>query len=205
MCIPTKRGNTPGPSLSRSEMVMPGDTAAIPLDDWSFSQDESKLLIATETEYIYRYSSVSEYYVYDIGTKKLSRLSLNGKQRLADFSPDGTKVAFVRDNNLFITDLANNAEYAITTDGKQNEIINGTTDWVYEEEFAITKGFEWSPDGKRIAYYRFDESKVKEFSMMEWGELYPEVTKLQIPESRRRQLAGIGLSSMTWQRISHAG
>jgi dipeptidyl-peptidase-4 len=168
---------------TRNDLILPGDTAAIPLDDWSFSPDESKLLIATETEYIYRYSSVSEYYIFDLATKKLSRLSFDGKQRLADFSPDGTKVAFVRNNNLFIADLANNQEYPITSDGKQYEIINGTTDWVYEEEFAITKGFEWSPDGKRLAYYRFDESQVKEFSMMEWGGLYPEVTRFKYPKA----------------------
>lgn len=166
-----------------SEMVPEGDTAAIKWSAWTFSKDEKKLLIPTETEYIYRYSSASEYYTWDTGTKKLSRLSLDGKQRLADFSPDATKVAFVRDNNLFIVDLATNTEYPVTTDGKQNEIINGTTDWVYEEEFAITKGFEWSPDGNRIAYYRFDESKVKEFSMMEWGDLYPEVNRFKYPKA----------------------
>ena len=165
------------------EMIPAGDTVAIRLSDWTFSKDETKLLIPTETEYIYRYSSASEYYIWDTGTKKLSRLSLDGKQRQADFSPDGSKVAFVRDNNLFIVDLVTNTEYPITTDGRQNEIINGTTDWVYEEEFAITKGFEWSPDGNRIAFYRFDESKVKEFSMMEWGQLYPEVNRFKYPKA----------------------
>lgn len=166
-----------------SEMIPNGDTVAIKLSKWIFSPDEKKLLIPTETDYIYRYSSASEFYIWDTDSKKLSRLSLDGKQRLADFSPDGTKVAFVRDNNLFIVDLINHAEYPITTDGKQNAIINGTTDWVYEEEFAITKGFEWSPDGKRIAFYRFDESQVKEFSMMEWGALYPEVKRFKYPKA----------------------
>ncbi len=145
--------------------------------------DEKKLLIATQTEYIYRYSSASEFFIWDIDKKQLTRLSTGGKQRLADFSPDGTKVAFVRDNNLFLADFTQNTEYQITHDGRQNEIINGTTDWVYEEEFAITKGFEWSPDGNRIAFYRFDESRVKEFSMMEWGALYPETTKFKYPKA----------------------
>lgn len=166
-----------------SDMVPAGDTAAIALTNWTFSQDETKLLIPTETEYIYRYSSVSNYYIWDTRSSKLAALSDGGKQRLADFSPDGTKVAFVRDNNLYVKDLSLGQEYQITADGKHNEIINGTTDWVYEEEFAITKGFEWSPDGNRLAYYRFDESKVKEFSMIEWGNLYPEVNSFKYPKA----------------------
>ena len=141
------------------EMIPEGDTTPIELSSYTFSKDESKLLIPTATENIYRYSTVSEYYIWDISAKKLRRLSTGGKQRLATFSPDGNKVAFVRDNNLIVTDLVNKIETQVTSDGKQNGIINGTTDWVYEEEFAITQGFEWSPDGKKIAFYRFDESK----------------------------------------------
>ena len=167
----------------RKEMINESDTVAIPLDDYTFSKDEKKLLIATATDYIYRYSSSSEFYIWDIEKKKLNRLSYEGKQRLATFSPDATKVAFVRDNNLVVTDLVNNIELQVTHDGKQNEIINGTTDWVYEEEFAITKGFEWSPDGSKIAFYRFDESKVPEFTMIEWGDLYPKENKFKYPKA----------------------
>jgi len=165
------------------ELLVEGDTTPIALSDYTFSKDEKKLLIATETDYIYRYSSASEFYIWDIEKKKLNRLSLGGKQRLANFSPDASKVAFVRDNNLIVTDLDKNTEVQVTTDGKQNEIINGTTDWVYEEEFAITQGFEWSPDGNRIAFYRFDESKVPEFTMMEWGDLYPKETRFKYPKA----------------------
>jgi dipeptidyl-peptidase-4 len=169
--------------VNRLELVPEGDTAALLLNDFSFSQDEKKILIATQTEYIYRYSSVSEFYIWDLEKKSLSRLSLGGKQRLAEFSPDGSKIAFVRDNNLFVTDINMNTEYQVTSDGRQNAIINGTTDWVYEEEFAITKGFKWSPDGNRIAFYRFDESQVKEFRMTEWGDLYPTVTTFKYPKA----------------------
>lgn len=165
------------------EMIPEGDTTPIELSDYTFSKDETKLLIATSTEYIYRYSSVSEYYIWGIAAKKLRRLSTGGEQRLATFSPDASKIAFVRDNNLIVTDLVNNVETQVTSDGKQNGIINGTTDWVYEEEFAITQGFEWSPDGKKIAFYRFDESNVPEYTMIEWGELYPKEIKLKYPKA----------------------
>ncbi len=167
----------------RKEMINENDTGPIELKSYVFSKDEKKLLIPVQTENIYRYSSASEFSIYDLTTRKLSRLSTGGKQRLAAFSPDATKVAFVRDNNLFVTDLVNNAEVQVTSDGKQNEIINGTTDWVYEEEFAITRGFEWSPEGKKIAFYRFDESNVPEFTMTEWGELYPKQNKFKYPKA----------------------
>jgi dipeptidyl-peptidase-4 len=169
--------------IYRKDLLVEGDTTPLPIKDIKFSKDEKKALIAANTENIYRYSSVSEYYVYELADKKLSKLSTGGKERLATFSPDGTKVAFVRDNNLIVTDLVNHVEVQVTYDGKQNEIINGTTDWVYEEEFAITQGFEWSPDGTKIAFYRFDESKVPEFSMIEWGELYPKVTRFKYPKA----------------------
>ena len=126
---------------------------------------------------------MSDYYIYDVKDKTFTKISMGGKQRLTTLSPDGTKVAFVRDNNLYWMDLSTLEEHAITTDGKLNEIINGTTDWVYEEEFAITQGFQWSPDSKKIAYMRFDESKVKEYNMQMWGELYPEDYKYKYPKA----------------------
>jgi dipeptidyl-peptidase-4 len=167
----------------RGEMINIGDTSPVDLSDYTFSKDEKKLLIATATEHIYRYSSASEFYIWEFEKKKLSRLSLGGKQRLATFSPAGNKVAFVRDNNLIVTHLDQGTEVQVTLDGKQNSIINGTTDWVYEEEFAITKGFEWSPDGNKIAFYRFDESQVPEFTMTEWGDLYPKQTSFKYPKA----------------------
>lgn len=166
-----------------NQMVPEGDTLPLKINRYEFNDDESKILIPTKTKSIYRYSTESEYYIWDIDNQELSALSAGGKQRLADFSPDGRKIAFVRDNNLVITNLEKDLEFNVTTDGKINNIINGTTDWVYEEEFAITKGFQWSPDGKRIAYLRFDESGVKEFSMTEWGELYPEEYRFKYPKA----------------------
>ncbi len=154
-----------------------------PMEGYEFSKDEQKILLSSGFEPIYRHSGVSDYYIYDVKEKTFTKISNTGKQRLTTLSPDGTKVAFVRDNNLYWMDLATLEEHAITTDGKVNEIINGTTDWVYEEEFAITQGFQWSPDSKKIAYLRFDESKVKEYNMQMWGALYPEDYKYKYPKA----------------------
>ncbi len=174
-------GNLSSTIVTGKELIPAGDTVPIEMSTFSFSNDESKILFETQEEPIYRYSSKSFDYVFDLKTKKLSPLSMNGKQRLATFSPDGSKVAFVRDNNIFIKDLASGSEKQITTDGKMNEIINGGTDWVYEEEFEFTQAYSWSPDSKKMAFYRFDESKVKEYDLNYYGELYPELYKYKYP------------------------
>jgi dipeptidyl-peptidase-4 len=187
----------------KEQMILEGDTAPISLVRYTFSEDEKHMLIPTKTERIYRYSSQSDYYIWDIEDQKLSQLSNGGKQRLAEFSPDGTKVAFVRDNNLFMKDLVQDIEFKITHDGEENKIINGTTDWVYEEEFAITKGFYWSPDSKRIAFYRFDESQVKEFSFQEWGNLYPRVIEFKYPKAGEdNSLVTVHIYDLGTQQIS---
>jgi dipeptidyl-peptidase 4 len=148
------------------------------------SPDEKQVLLITESEPIYRRSSKENCYIYNRATHSLSPLSGNGKQQNATFSPDGSRVAFFRDNNLFIKDLASGAETQITRDGKLNAIINGHADWVYEEEFEIEQAFYWSPDSKKIAFYRFDESRVKEFSMaMYSGGLYPAEYRYKYPKA----------------------
>lgn len=159
------------------------DGKNIELQNYSLSNDENKLMIASDIEAIYRRSSLENNFIYDIKSKKLNAISGKGKQKYALFSPDGSKVAFVRDNNLFVIDLATNTETALTSDGKNNEIINGGTDWVYEEEFEFARAFSWSPDGKKIAYYRFDERAVKEFSFSKYGGLYPEEYRYKYPKA----------------------
>jgi dipeptidyl-peptidase-4 len=154
------------------------------MDSYTFSSDESKLLIPTETEPLYRYSSRSNFVVVDLKTKTATYLSKEGgKQAYATFSPDGKKVAFVRDNNLFIKFLDANREIAVTTDGRWNEVINGASDWVYEEEFALKEAYFWSPDSRKLGFLRFDESRVKEFNMATYGSLYPGEYRYKYPKA----------------------
>ncbi len=152
-------------------------------DSYSFNDDESKMLISTATEAIYRHSTRANYYVYDRKSKKMSLLTDMGKQRYATFNPQSDKIAFVLGNNLYCKDLKTGNQKQITTDGKSNEIINGATDWVYEEEFAIAKAFQWSADGKKIAFLRFDESQVEQFTMTNYRDgVYPEYETFKYPK-----------------------
>lgn len=157
----------------------------IEVDDYSFSADEKMLLFTTNTEAIYRRSFRADYYVYDLAAKTLKPLAEEGRQSYATFSPDGTKVAFVRDNNLFFSELSTNKITQITNDGKFNAIINGSTDWVYEEELGFAQAFFWSPDSKKLAFYKFDESRVKEYNMQYWDEkqVYPVDYRFKYPKA----------------------
>ncbi|MEG1554500.1 MAG: DPP IV N-terminal domain-containing protein, partial [Rikenellaceae bacterium] len=152
--------------------------------DYQLSNDETLMLIATEVKEIYRHSYTAKYWIYDITKKELRELAQGADQEVASFSPDGTKVAFVRNNNLFYLDLTSSKEVQVTTDGKFNYIINGKPDWVYEEEFAFSKGYQWSADSNMLAYYRFDEERVKEYHMNRFdGELYPTVYSYKYPKA----------------------
>lgn len=169
-------------SLVTKQMLIPAnDTRALKIESFELNKTETALLIKTDAEAIYRHSEISFYYVLDLTSNKLTAISDTKKQRLAEFSPDGTMVAYIIDNNLYVKDLKTGNSTQITNDGLVNNIINGTTDWVYEEEFSFTKAFFWSPDSKKIAFIRFDESKVKEYQMTTYGELYPEQYKYKYP------------------------
>ncbi len=182
--------------VAAADLKLPGQTQPLPVDGYSFNADETKILFSTATEPIYRRSSKSTFYVYDRSTKQLVPLSAGaGKQRYATFSPDGKRVAFVRDNNVFVTDLATMRETAVTTNGELNKIINGGTDWVYEEEFEFAQGFHWSPDSRQVAFYRFDESAVPEYNMQEWGPLYPQEYRYKYPKAGEKN-STVGVSSV---------
>jgi dipeptidyl-peptidase 4 len=144
------------------------------LSNYAFSPDEKKILLFENKEYVYRHSSKANYYVYDITSKQTIQVSEKGKQLFPSFSPDGTKIAYVRDNDLYIKDLGTNNEIAVTSDGSVNKIKNGWADWVYEEEFSKADYFEWSSNSQYLAYVKFDETKVRDYSMDIYkSELYP--------------------------------
>ncbi|MFZ1693907.1 MAG: DPP IV N-terminal domain-containing protein, partial [Flavobacteriales bacterium] len=172
--------------VKASELVPAGAKEPIEIEGYSFSGDEKKLMIETGSEPIYRYSYFAYNYVFDRASKKLVPLSdvSKPKQRLATFSPDGSKAAFVRDNNLYVVDLGTMAETQITTDGEWNKVLNGATDWVYEEEFTLVQGYAWSPDGSKLMYMRSDESGVKEFDLTLYkNQLYPSEYRFKYPKA----------------------
>jgi dipeptidyl-peptidase-4 len=176
-----RSGRTVDTLFRASSLANDGKSPTI--SDYSISEDETLLLVATESEPIYRHSTRADHYVIDLESRKVTPVSEKGKQMYASFSPAGNAVAFVRDNNLCIKDLVKNTESQVTTDGKKNEIINGATDWVYEEEFSFDQGYQWSPDGRFLAYYRFDETEVKEFNLTYYGSLYPREEKYKYPKA----------------------
>ena len=150
---------------------------------YQFSDDESQLLLATELESIYRHSTLGIFYVYDLKTKKLTKVS-DAKIQEPKLAPDGTKVAYVAKNNLYLFDLASGTTEQLTTDGQKNSVINGVTDWVYEEEFAFVRAFDWNSNGTKIAFLRFDETDVPEFSMDVFGtDLYPTQETFKYPKA----------------------
>ncbi|MFW5823023.1 MAG: S9 family peptidase, partial [Tangfeifania sp.] len=148
--------------------------------NYEFSEDETKILLTTDIDRIYRHSFTAQYYVWNSVTEDFYPLSENGPQQLATFSPDGERVAFVRENNLFIKNLKFGNETQITHDGEKNKIINGAPDWVYEEEFGFNKAFWWSPDSKFLAFIRFDETEVPEFSMTMYAGENPQIDSNRI-------------------------
>jgi len=154
-------------------------------DDYIFSADEQKMLLFSESENIYRRSILHKVYIYDINSKEVSLLD-EEKVLHATFNISGDKVAFVKNNNLYYKDLGSGKIYAVTTDGVRNKIINGNCDWVYEEEFEFTQAYQWSPDGHYLAYYRFDESNVKEYTMAVYDSLYPTQYTFKYPKAGER-------------------
>ncbi|MCK0161593.1 S9 family peptidase [Allomuricauda sp. F6463D] len=170
-------------TLQKVETIVASSGDIPYFSSYTFSDDESQVLLATEVEPIFRRSRLGIYYVYDIASKELVKIS-ETKIQEPTLSPDGSKVAYVQDNNLYILDLKARTTKQVTTEGSKGTIINGVTDWVYEEEFGFVRAFAWNSDATKIAFLRFDETEVPHFSMDVYGqELYPYQYEFKYPKA----------------------
>src|SRR2546428_2327955 len=166
-----------------ADLVPPGAQQPVSIEEYRFSADGAKLLIFTDAARVWRQSTKGTYYVWDLPARRLIPVSAQpGYQMFAKFSPDGRMVAFVRGNNIYVTDLTTGAETAVTADGNEN-VINGTSDWVYEEELDLRDAFRWSPDGKRIAFWRLDQSAIRPFYLLNQDSLYPQLVPVRYPKA----------------------
>lgn len=172
--------------FSSAELVPAGSTEPLSIDDFEWSQDRNKILVFTNSARVWRENTRGDYWVLDRASKKLEKLGGDATPStlmFAKFSPDGRSVAYVRENNLYLEDLGSHRITPLTTDGSETT-VNGTSDWVYEEEFDVRDGFRWSPDGSLIAYFQFDTSPVREFSMINnlAGGFRQPITQIPYPE-----------------------
>ncbi|HEU0053047.1 MAG TPA: DPP IV N-terminal domain-containing protein, partial [Longimicrobium sp.] len=156
----------------------------IEIEDYTWSDDEKKVLIYSESQPVWRQNTKGKYYVYDLASGRLQAASTSpGWQQFAKLSPDASKVAFVRDNDLYVVDLASGRETRLTRDGSET-IINGTFDWVYEEELGLQDGWRWSPDGQRIAFWQIDQGPVKTFTWLnDTDSAYSRPIELRYPKA----------------------
>jgi dipeptidyl-peptidase 4 len=176
------------------------------IDSYTFNANEKKILIANNSDQIFRHSFVANYFIYDIATKSIEKVTDNKIQE-PTFSPDGSKIGYAFENNLYVYDIASKTHTQITNDGKKNSIINGITDWVYEEEFAFVRAFDWNAGSNKIAFIRFDETNVPEFSMDMYNQgLYPTQNVFKYPKAGEKNaevsLYIYDVTSKTTQKVN---
>jgi dipeptidyl-peptidase-4 len=183
--------------LAGKSLALKAGNEPVQIAGCEWSSDRKYLLIAGNMRKIWRHSTEGQFFIYELATKKWRPLSgIAGPQRCAKFSPDGGKAGFVRFNNIFMVDLATGVETQLTTDGS-DDIINGQFDWVYEEEFSIADGWRWSPDSKKIAFWRLDQARVKAFPLEDMMPLYPKIFWLKYPKAgEQNALVQIGVLSL---------
>ncbi len=190
--------------VKANELIVSGTQDTVKASTYYFNDDETKIIFPQNYKAIYRRSGTAVNYVFDIKTRKLVKLSDKGPQLFASMSPKGSKVAFVRDNNLFIKDLDAQTETQITQDGEYNKIKNGWCDWVYEEEFSKAEAFEWNANGTKLAWIKFDESKVKEFEMPMYDGLYPSQYKFKYPKAgEANSIVTVNIYDLATQKITN--
>ncbi|HCS51774.1 MAG TPA: S9 family peptidase [Planctomycetaceae bacterium] len=175
--------------VAKQDLIPKGESAPLEIDDYELSNDQSKVLIYTNAQRVWRKNTRGDYWLFDCSTRQL--VKLGGEEdpatmMFAKFSPDGKQVAYVRNRNIYLQDLSDLSQRCLTYSDNEN-IINGTTDWVYEEEFQVRDGFRWSPDGKLIAYWQIDTTGVDQFPLVNnTDSLYPEVTWFAYPKVGQR-------------------
>jgi dipeptidyl-peptidase-4 len=177
--------------------VPPGGESPLSIESYAFSDDESKLLIFTNSKRVWRTRSRGDYYVLDIAANQLQKLGGDAPPSslmFATFSPDASQVAFVRANDIYVQDLHDLHVVKLTHDGSK-QIINGTFDWVYEEELGLRNGIRWSPDSRQIAYWQINTEGVQEFKLINnTDSLYPQVQSIPYPKvGERNSAAKIGV------------
>ena len=192
------------------EMLTPKGKSPLDLVRFAFSEDNQKVLIATNTKKVWRYDTRGDSWVYDLKTKTLKQIGKDKPESslmFAKFSPDGKKVAYVSEHNIYVEDLASGETKALTMDGTLR-LINGTFDWVYEEELDCRDGFRWSPDSKSIAYWQIDAQKIKNYLMLNTtDELYPFTVPVEYPvvgedpSSCKIGVVDLATSKTTWMNV----
>ena len=189
--------------VSATDLVPPGESKPLSVQDFQWSKDQNRLLIYTNSKRVWRTNSRGDYWVFDRSSRQLTKLGGQGPastMMFAKFSPDGKKVAFVRDRNVYVEDLFNHQIQQLTH-AETKHIINGTSDWVYEEELGLRDGFRWSPDGKSIAYWQFDTSEVQQFPLVNnTDSLYPTVMWFAYPKvGQRNSMVRVGIADIETQ------
>ena len=173
--------------VDAAKLVVPGQPAPLAIDDYAWSKDGKRLLIFTNTKKVWRQNTRGDYWVLDLAGRAAraswAASAPESSLMFAKFSPDGTRVAYVRANDIYVERIADGRITQLTKDGSETT-INGTSDWVYEEELGVRDGFRWSPDGQAIAYWQFDTTGVGIFSLINNTDtLYPVVTRIPYPKA----------------------
>jgi len=206
----TLPGNESKTIITKQQLTPQGSTTPLRLSFFTFTADQQKVLLFTNTQKVWRLRTKGDYWVLDLKTSTLTQLGRSlppSSLMFAKFSPDGKSVAYVSGNNIYAEDLATSMITTLTTDGSVT-LINGTFDWAYEEEFSCRDGFRWSPDSKSIAFWQLDASSIKKFYMINnTDSIYAQLVPLEYPKVGEKPSAcKIGVvkiagAKTTWMNI----
>ncbi|MDA7681276.1 S9 family peptidase [Verrucomicrobiales bacterium] len=185
------------PLVKVANLVPSGSDKPIPIDGYSFSKDKAYVLIYTNSKRVWRSKTRGDYWVLDRGSSEIRKLGGDARAstlQFAKFSPDSNQVAYVRERNIYVEDLLDHSIKPITSD-RSKGIINGTSDWVYEEELGLRDGFRWSPDSQAIAYWQFDERSVRKHALVDnVSGLYPKLNSFAYPKvGQRNAICRVGV------------